>query len=244
MMEMLGSKLLSQPSFISPSTFLPRVGCRLSRHGRAIQPRLLHRLLPGQAYHPWLLQPHSSPFRSISPILSRSATKSTTFILGLGLSVIGYQLVTHLIRLEGELLDHYRDTLPQPPDHSPSSLPSSVEASIPDDEIESILSIRKLSFGTLTGICVGIFVRKGLTFLAFLAGGGFIILQYLHSKSLIKIDWKTWSNRYDSKIRSIETSRSSQSRKSITARFLEFLTSDFQYRSTFLVGFCLGLRIA
>ncbi|POV94379.1 hypothetical protein PSTT_16892 [Puccinia striiformis] len=92
-----------------------------------------------------------------------------------------------------------------------------------EEEYTSLLSVPELSFGTLTGICAGVF--------------------YLHSSSLINVDWRTWASRYESRFWSTKEPRSTTPSKSIVARFLDFLTADFQYRSTFTVGFFLGLRI-
>lgn len=58
--------------------------------------------------------------------------------------------------------------------------PSSSQDSVPP---ESILSIQKLSFGAVSGVCVGIFIRKGLRLIGFLCGASFVFLQvdpYLH----------------------------------------------------------------
>ncbi|KAH9820654.1 FUN14 family-domain-containing protein, partial [Melampsora americana] len=100
---------------------------------------------------------------------------------------------------------------------------------------ESILSLQKLSFGAVSGICVGIFVRKGLRFLAFLCGAGFVFVQYLHSRSLVDVHWNQISRKYDRFI--------GHGDRSIGNRFWNFLTADFQARSTFSLGFVLGLRI-
>ncbi|KAA1120223.1 hypothetical protein PGT21_037282 [Puccinia graminis f. sp. tritici] len=97
-------------------------------------------------------------------------------------------------------------------------------------EFTSLLSVRKLSFGTLTGTCAGVFIKNGLNFLTFLFGGGFVLLQ---------INWKMWAKQYEYKFWSAKEPPT----KSIVTRFLDFLTSDIQYQSTFTVGFFLRLRI-
>ncbi|KAA1134745.1 hypothetical protein PGTUg99_013469 [Puccinia graminis f. sp. tritici] len=161
------------------------------------------------------------------PSIPRQSFSRTKTSVGILLAITGYQLTKPAIQLDAALPPPTFDNLP----HQPIELEP--------EEFSSLLSVRKLSFGTLTGICAGVFVKKGLNFLAFLFGGGFVLLQYLHSSSLIKINWKTWANRYESKFWSAKEPPT----KSIVARFLDFLTSDFQYRSTFTVGFFLGLRI-
>ncbi|KAI7935310.1 hypothetical protein MJO28_016181 [Puccinia striiformis f. sp. tritici] len=171
------------------------------------------------------------------PSSEMSKTKKTS--AGVLLAMAGYQITRPTIQLDSELSPQTMDYhLSQPPQQT-SDEPEQLE-----EEYTSLLSVQKLSFGTLTGICAGVFVRKGLSFLAFLCGGGFVLLQYLHSSSLINVDWRTWASRYESRFWSTKEPRSTTTpSKSIVARFLDFLTADFQYRSTFTVGFFLGLRI-
>lgn len=42
---------------------------------------------------------------------------------------------------------------------------------------ESDVNVYNLGFGSVCGICAGIFIKKGLKFVAFLLGGGFVLLQ-------------------------------------------------------------------
>lgn len=42
---------------------------------------------------------------------------------------------------------------------------------------QSVLSLYELGFGTVAGICSGVFLKKGLRAIAFLLGGAFILLQ-------------------------------------------------------------------
>ena len=42
---------------------------------------------------------------------------------------------------------------------------------------QSILSVYELGFGTVCGICTGVFVKKGLRAIAFVLGGLFVLLQ-------------------------------------------------------------------
>ncbi|OAV96731.1 hypothetical protein PTTG_07680 [Puccinia triticina 1-1 BBBD Race 1] len=205
----------------------PAVLCPDSNTNRFLQWNHNFDILKG---HPRLQsgRPVSIPRQSQS--FKTSGMKYTSS-LGILLAIAGYQLTKPAIQLESEL--------------SPGPMIEYHQQQPTEPEIESLLSVRKLSFGTLTGICAGVFVKKGLNFLAFIFGGGFVLLQYLHSSSLIKIDWKTWAHRYESRFWSNkDNSRlGGPPAKPILARFLHFLTSDFQYRSTFTVGFFLGLRI-
>lgn len=94
----------------------------------------------------------------------------------------------------------------------------------PRARAESMVSVNELSFGTVAGICVGVFVKKGLKvrllllppsrdappwltspplarslaqFLAFGFGGLFVLLQYLNSRSFITLNWKAMTSSYD-----------------------------------------------
>ena len=51
---------------------------------------------------------------------------------------------------------------------------------------QSILSVYELGFGTVAGICAGVFLKKGLRAIAFLLGGAFIFLQVSLSSSPIR----------------------------------------------------------
>ncbi|CAH7669731.1 expressed protein [Phakopsora pachyrhizi] len=123
---------------------------------------------------------------------------------------------------------------------------------------QSIVSLSKLSFGSLVGLFVGIFLRKGLSIAGFFLGGGFFILQYLHSKSLIDVNWPGFKNRYDSFISSLIGTRDDVGNhfvddeggdgggvelRRIFKALIDFLTQDFQYRSTFILGFFLGFKM-
>ena len=95
---------------------------------------------------------HSAPF-------SRPTAKPRLNLLplGLGLTFATYHLVSPSRQLQC-------DTALPPP--SPPDLPA-----------ESILSVYQLTFGTVSGICAGVFLKKGLRAIAFLLGGVFVLLQ-------------------------------------------------------------------
>ena len=119
---------------------------------------------------------------------------------------------------------------------------------------KSDVNIYNLGFGSICGICAGIFIKKGLKFVAFLLGGGFILLQYLNTQKIIKVDWKALGKRYDSAVDSaagkdaIQVNKPASGWRDSTAariwnRFTHFLTADFPSRGTFLAGLVLGLRL-
>ncbi|KAA1086384.1 hypothetical protein PGTUg99_021163 [Puccinia graminis f. sp. tritici] len=80
-------------------------------------------------------------------------------------AITAYQLTKPTIQLDAALPPQTFDPQPQQP------------IKLEPEELSSLLSVQKFSFGTLTGICAGVFVKKGLNFLAFLFGGGFVLLQ-------------------------------------------------------------------
>lgn len=58
-----------------------------------------------------------------------------------------------------------------------SSTTSDSRFPAPADLPKSDLNVYNLGFGTVCGICSGIFIKKGAKFIAFLLGGGFVLLQ-------------------------------------------------------------------
>ncbi|GAA6014298.1 hypothetical protein JCM11491_005030 [Sporobolomyces phaffii] len=110
-------------------------------------------------------------------------------------------------------------------------------------EAESILNLRDLGFGTVSGICVGVFVKKGLRAAAFLLGGVFVLMQYMSSRSLININWGALTSSYDSVITSRAGPAGSNRAVGLWNWFIDFVSADVQSRATFVAGVVLGLRI-
>ncbi|BGP34312.1 hypothetical protein JCM10296v2_006127 [Rhodotorula toruloides] len=113
-------------------------------------------------------------------------------------------------------------------------------------EAESILSARDLGFGTVSGICVGVFVKKGLRALAFTLGGIFVLLQYLSSRSLISINWEALTGSYDRLITSRvgpPASKGGNRLGSLWSWFIDFVGANVQSRATFVAGMLLGFRL-
>ncbi|KAF9453231.1 hypothetical protein P691DRAFT_658997 [Macrolepiota fuliginosa MF-IS2] len=110
---------------------------------------------------------------------------------------------------------------------------------------QSSLSTLELTFGAVTGICAGVFVKKGTKAVAWLLGGVFVLLQFLVSKSFIKVDWSRMSSRFETSFYTRDATGSAKppSVMSVWRWLVEFLTADFQPRASFIAGFALGLRI-
>ncbi|KAF9521173.1 hypothetical protein BS47DRAFT_1286232, partial [Hydnum rufescens UP504] len=109
------------------------------------------------------------------------------------------------------------------------------------------VNVYELSFGTVCGICAGVFLKKGAKALAFLFGGVFILLQYFSSLSLIRVDWAGFAARFESLFYASPSAPGGTRRPPniylIWTWFINFLTADFQQRASFIAGFALGLRL-
>ncbi|KAK4701649.1 hypothetical protein P7C70_g4584, partial [Phenoliferia sp. Uapishka_3] len=108
--------------------------------------------------------------------------------------------------------------------------PSSTPAATSPKEAESIINWSELSFGTVSGICVGIFVKKGL--------------KYFSSRSFINVNWSNVNNAYDSVITKKSGVATGGNRVvGLSSAFLDFVTANVQSRATFVAGLLLGFRI-
>lgn len=116
---------------------------------------------------------------------------------------------------------------------------------------DSIANVYELSFGTVCGLCAGIFIKKGFKLVAGILGGIYVLLQFLASKQMIKINWKSFESVYRSGVDSAsrvgeEASTSMKSSPPLVRvwhNLVDFLTIDFQQRATFIAGLVLGLRL-
>ena len=130
---------------------------------------------------------------------------------------------------------------------------------------ESSVDKYGLTFGTVCGICAGVFVKRGAKILAFFLGGIFVLLQvsaepsrvllarlivstnvqYLGSVSIIKVDWSRAAARFENLIYTTETNgiRQPPSVYSLWRWLVDFMTADFQPRASFIAGFALGIRV-
>ncbi|BGP42382.1 hypothetical protein JCM10449v2_006387 [Rhodotorula kratochvilovae] len=113
-------------------------------------------------------------------------------------------------------------------------------------EAESILNLRDLSFGTVSGICVGVFVKKGLRAAAFTLGFVFVGLQYLSSRQFISVNWSALTSSYDRFITSRAGPPVAQGGNRLArvwSGFIDFVGANIQQRATFVAGVVLGLRL-
>ncbi|KAI0724101.1 FUN14 family-domain-containing protein, partial [Fomitopsis betulina] len=110
---------------------------------------------------------------------------------------------------------------------------------------QSSVSYYELTFGTVAGICTGVFVKKGAKAVAFMLGGVFVLLQYLGSLNLLRVDWSRMAFRFENMFFTTEATgrKKAPNVGSLFRWFTDFLTADFQQRASFIAGFMLGIRI-
>ncbi|KAI0082737.1 hypothetical protein K474DRAFT_1654889 [Panus rudis PR-1116 ss-1] len=109
----------------------------------------------------------------------------------------------------------------------------------------SSVNLIELSFGTVCGICAGVFVKKGAKALAFIFGGIFVLLQYFGSVNVLRVDWSKLSTRFENLFytKDAQGIRRPPNVASLFRWIVDFLTTGFQQRASFIAGFALGLRI-
>ncbi|WFD35461.1 hypothetical protein MCUN1_002315 [Malassezia cuniculi] len=130
-------------------------------------------------------------------------------------------------------------------------MPPQIDPTMQVREPKSIANIYELSFGTICGLCAGIFIKKGFKLIAGVLGGVYVLLQYFASKQLIKINWNSFESVYKSSVDGaarVSESASNSLKKSpplvrVWHNLVDFLTVNFQQRATFVAGLVLGLRL-
>ncbi|KAF8212345.1 FUN14 family-domain-containing protein [Mycena galopus ATCC 62051] len=181
----------------------------------------------------------SSPFARWPIPSSQSSTRSSVLKaigavgLGLGLSIFA-----------------------RPPIHCEGSRPASpaptiVTPPLPNDDPmppppPSAVNVYELTFGTVAGICAGVFIKKGAKAVAFFLGGVFVLLQYFGSFGVLKVDWESMGSRFQRLFYTTDPKTGNKATPTIYSLWkwiVDFLTADFQPRASFIAGLALGLRI-
>lgn len=105
---------------------------------------------------------HNGPIAISIPrtIPRANANRFGLYSLGLGLTFLSYQSLRKPV-----LCEVGPTGTPRPVVHDTGAPPS------------SMLDVYQLGFGTVCGICTGVFLKKGLRAIAFLLGGVFVLLQ-------------------------------------------------------------------
>lgn len=130
--------------------------------------------------------------------------------------------------------------------HCDSSTQSTAPAPPPQaPPPESIVNLYELTFGTVAGMCAGVFIKKGAKMVAFFLGGVFVLLQYLGSLSLVRVDWGRMASRFENLLYTKDAlgNKRAPTISSMWRWVVDFLTADFQPRASFIAGLALGLRI-
>ncbi|EOQ99825.1 hypothetical protein E3P92_02021 [Wallemia ichthyophaga] len=178
--------------------------------------------------------------RSYFPAIRyRSPQKSNFFTTAgaIGLTGSAVALDMHRNRLNCESNPESSQVAPSPANTSDEGV---------EDVPDSIVNYKHLGFGSVCGICCGIFLKKGAKILAFFVGGAFVFLQYMRSQGLIVVKWDKMSKRYNASLRRKLSDSSSQRGVTVATvwnKLVDFLTADFQSRATFVAGLGLGLRL-
>ncbi|KAJ7940736.1 FUN14 family-domain-containing protein [Mycena leptocephala] len=119
------------------------------------------------------------------------------------------------------------------------------ESEIPPPPASSV-NVYELTFGTVAGICAGVFIKKGAKAVAFFLGGVFVLLQYFGSFGVLKVDWESMGTRFQQLFYTTDPKTGSKATPTIYSLWrwlVDFLTADFQPRASFIAGLALGLRI-
>ncbi|PVG02789.1 hypothetical protein CPB86DRAFT_544113 [Serendipita vermifera] len=189
------------------------------------------------------------PFRmnNVRPqIATRGFGVAGSIGLGLGLGVASTYVIQNVVLCEpipGQTNPSSQSTAPA--NAPPGVPPGAYDPDQPLPPPKSIANPYELTFGTVCGICTGIFVKKGLKAAAFILGGLFVILQYFNGLSWINVDWASAESRF--KRTFYTTTENGQSRPPTIESFFtwlfNFVMADFQPRASFLAGLLLGLRV-
>jgi len=141
-----------------------------------------------RAAHPLQRAPIISPLRA-SPLSSHATPRRSIVALGTGLAGTGLGLTfyANLQRLNCErksiVLPAHEQQLRAGKAMAPASQPRAKPTSGSSDPMalppppESSVNVYELTFGTLCGVCAGVFVKKGAKALGFIFGGIFVLLQ-------------------------------------------------------------------
>ncbi|KAK7467016.1 hypothetical protein VKT23_004078 [Stygiomarasmius scandens] len=208
----------------------------LSLISRQVNGRQLNTLKHDKVLNQFLHQCSRNYSTPVSKISVPRRAYSGHVLKGLGLTGVGLGL---------SLLRSPIKCEPTPPATTPSSNEQTDPMPPPPPPPGSSVSFYELSFGTVAGICAGVFVKKGLKTVAFFLGGVFVLLQYLGSYSVIRVDWAAIGRRFEKMFYVTDANGKKRAPTVYTAWhwLVDFLTADFQPRASFLAGLVLGLRI-
>ncbi|TRM61894.1 FUN14 family-domain-containing protein [Schizophyllum amplum] len=220
-----------------------------ARHVCGASPQIFPRALPSSASHTFVFTGQRQGVRLASALAQKPATVQATasfrparlFSSAAGVVAAGLGLFafSQPIVCEG---GSPRSVSPTPPPPAPAAAGDRKGTPPPPS---SSVSLYELSFGTVAGICAGVFVKKGAKAVAFALGGVFVLLQYLGQVSVLKVDWTAMSRRFENLFYKTDANgvKRAPNVGSLWTWVVDFLTADFQPRASFLAGFVLGIRV-
>ncbi|KAL4068020.1 FUN14 family-domain-containing protein, partial [Scleroderma citrinum] len=184
-------------------------------------------------FRPYALVRDLKTSNTWKPTTSLSFTKSHGRSLSFLLATTGVGL--GLASLATHPTVHCDAVTPPPPEPMPVLSPPP----------QSSVNLYELTFGTVCGVCAGVFIKKGTRMVAFFLGGVFVLLQYLGSLSLVKVDWTRMASRFENLFYKMDAVGRKQPPTigSLFRWLVDFLTADFQARASFIAGIALGLRL-
>ncbi|KAI8881350.1 FUN14-domain-containing protein [Backusella circina FSU 941] len=108
---------------------------------------------------------------------------------------------------------------------------------------EPLLNKGELSFGAALGVCTGYFAKKISKLIVLCVGLVFVFLQYLSSKGYVNVDWRRMERGYQHQLDTDHDGKVTLHDLSVKRdSFMDILTRNVQFKSSFLVGFLVGAR--
>ncbi|KAH7107543.1 FUN14 family-domain-containing protein [Auriculariales sp. MPI-PUGE-AT-0066] len=183
----------------------------------------------------------------VGPQLRRTATTSSQAFRFALLGVAGFGATAYLTP-RAKFESTSREASPAPAARIPvppvANVP--VDDSKPAPAPESSFAPMELSFGVVCGFCAGVFVKKSMKAAAFLLGGAFVLVQYLSINSFVRVDWARIGGKFEQLFYRTDPLTGKKRPPTVGSLWnwlINFLTTDFQPRASFLAGIALGIRL-
>ncbi|KAF9426243.1 hypothetical protein BGZ76_002846 [Entomortierella beljakovae] len=111
------------------------------------------------------------------------------------------------------------------------------------NEKEPLIDTKELTFGMAMGLCSGFLVKKLGKMMMIVIGLGFVTLQLLSSSGYIQVNWPMIERKFKAKFDVDRDGKVTANDARHGFRWLiGLLTTNFQFKSTFVGGFVLGFR--
>ncbi|KAF9358548.1 hypothetical protein BGX26_001492 [Mortierella sp. AD094] len=110
-------------------------------------------------------------------------------------------------------------------------------------EKEPLIDTKELTFGMAMGLCSGFLMKKLGKMMMLVIGLGFVSLQLLASNGYVQINWVAIERKFKSRFDVDGDGKVTSKDARHGFRWLiSILTTNFQFKSTFVGGFVLGFR--